>query len=201
MKNKSLVIVDGGGANFTSIQAALSRLGVLAEITSDAKVIQGADYVILPGVGAAGYAMKLLREKNLTKVIKNLSQPVLGICLGEQLLCSSSEENNTQGMDIIPLRVNKLTNIRVIPHMGWNTLENIDKNDPLLKGISSDDNFYFVHSFAAEIKQPYTLCVCNYGVQFSAVIKKNNFYGVQFHPEKSGKAGERILQNFLNIPI
>lgn len=193
-----MAIIDGGGANFTSVQIALTRLGADSVVTSDPECISKARHVILPGVGTAAYAMQKLKDKKLVDLIRNLSQPVLGICLGQQLLCDYSEEDNTECLKIIPLQVKKLKNIRIIPHMGWNNLDAI-KDDVLLRDIKESDDFYFVHSFAPEPLAPYTLGICNYGIAFAAVIKKTNFYGVQFHPEKSGVVGMFILNNFLKI--
>ena len=196
MKNNFIAIVDGGGANFTSVQAALDRLNIKSVVTADPSVIAQASHVILPGVGAAGYAMKLLNEKKLSAVIREIKQPFLGICLGQQLLCESSDEDDAKCLGLIPLKVVKLEGVRVVPHMGWNNLTYLQENDPLFAGISTKDNFYFVHSFAPQVDLKYTIGICDYGVNFSAVIKKNNFYGVQFHPEKSGVAGMKLLQNF-----
>ena len=196
MKNNFIAIVDGGGANFTSVQAAIDRLNIKSVVTADLSVIAQASHVILPGVGAAGYAMKLLNEKKLSAVIREIKQPFLGICLGQQLLCESSDEDDTKCLGLIPLKVVKLEGVRVVPHMGWNNLTYLQENDPLFAGISTKDNFYFVHSFAPQVDLKYTIGICDYGVNFSAVIKKNNFYGVQFHPEKSGVAGMKLLQNF-----
>lgn len=199
MSRKYVAIIDGGGANLTSIQAALSRLDVYSEVTNNQQQILAAEYIILPGVGTAGYAMQLLKQRNLSDLIHRLHQPVLGICLGQQLLCTSSDEDHIQCLNIIPTKVIKIKNVRIIPHMGWNNLIHIQNDDPLLHSITSEDNFYFVHSFAPEIKTPYTLAICDYGIPFAAVIRKNNFYGVQFHPEKSGDVGIKLLKNFLNF--
>ena len=196
MKNNFIAIVDGGGANFTSVQAAIDRLNIKSVVTADPSVIAQASHVILPGVGAAGYAMKLLNEKKLSAVIREIKQPLLGICLGQQLLCESSDEDDAKCLGLIPLKVVKLEGVRVVPHMGWNNLTHLQESDPLFSGISTKDNFYFVHSFAPQVDLKYTIGICDYGVNFSAVIKKNNFYGVQFHPEKSGAAGMKLLQNF-----
>jgi glutamine amidotransferase len=196
MKNNFIAIVDGGGANFTSVQAAIDRLNIRSVVTADPSAIVQASHVILPGVGAAGYAMKLLNEKKLSAVIREIKQPLLGICLGQQLLCESSDEDDAKCLGLIPLKVVKLEGVRVVPHMGWNNLTYLQENDPLFAGISTKDNFYFVHSFAPQVDLKYTIGICDYGVNFSAVIKKNNFYGVQFHPEKSGVAGMKLLQNF-----
>ena len=196
MKNNFIAIVDGGGANFTSVQAAIDRLNIKSVVTADLSVIAQASHVILPGVGAAGYAMKLLNEKKLSAVIREIKQPLLGICLGQQLLCESSDEDDAKCLGLIPLKVVKLKGVKIVPHMGWNNLTYLQENDPLFAGISTKDNFYFVHSFAPQVDLKYTIGICDYGVNFSAVIKKNNFYGVQFHPEKSGVAGMKLLQNF-----
>ena len=196
MKNNFIAIIDGGGANFTSVQAALDRLNIKSVVTADPSVIVQASHVILPGVGAAGYAMKLLNEKKLSAVIREIKQPLLGICLGQQLLCESSDEDDVKCLGLIPLKVVKLDRVRVVPHMGWNNLTYLQESDPLFAGISTKDNFYFVHSFAPQVDLNYTIGICDYGVNFSAVIKKNNFYGVQFHPEKSGVVGMKLLQNF-----
>ena len=192
-----IAIIDSGGANFSSIQAALYRLQVRSIVTSDHTLITNASKVILPGVGAAAHAMDLIHRKGLYTVIRSLKQPVLGICLGQQILCTSSEEGDAECLGIIPIRVKKLQDVRIIPHMGWNNLIYIKENEPLLEGIHTHDSFYFVHSFAPEVDANYTLAVCQYGVEFSAIIKKDNFYGVQFHPEKSGAVGERLLKNFI----
>lgn len=193
-----VAIVDSGGANFASIQAALDRLQVNSAVTRDPAIIINASKVILPGVGAAAHAMDLIRRQGLYSVIRSLKQPVLGICLGHQILCSSSEEGGAACLGIIPMRVKKLQGVRIVPHMGWNNLI-YDKENPLLDGINPKDSFYFVHSFAPEVDIKYTLAVCNYGEDFSAIIQKDNFYGVQFHPEKSGEVGARFLKNFINI--
>lgn len=193
-----IAIIDAGGANFASIQAALYRLQVRSIVTSEPAIIANASKVILPGVGAAAHAMDLIRNKGLYDVMRSLKQPVLGICLGQQILCASSEEGDVDCLGIIPLRVQKLQDVRIIPHMGWNNLSYIKEGEPLLEGINTQDSFYFVHSFAPEVDANYTHATCRYGVEFSAIIKKDNFYGVQFHPEKSGATGESLLRNFIN---
>ncbi len=193
-----VAIIESGGSNFMSIQVALTRLGIASNITSDVECIQQASHVILPGVGMAQYAMQQLCEKNLVDIIKNLRQPVLGICLGLQLLCRYSEEGNVAMLNIIPLDVKKIKNASIVPHMGWNNMETLQQ-DPLLSGINAADDFYFVHSFAADTNADYTLGTCQYGNPFSAILRKDNFYGVQFHPEKSGKVGATLLKNFITI--
>jgi glutamine amidotransferase len=192
-----IAIIAAVGANFTSIQAALKRQKVSSIVTNDPSVIVNAKGVILPGVGNAKYAMSEIYNQGLNDVIKSLTQPVLGICLGQQLLCSFSEEGDVPCLDIIPLRVARIQNVRVVPHNGWNSLKQI-KNDSLLFGIDKHDDFYFVHSFAPLATADYTVATCAYGNEFAAIIKKDNFYGVQFHPEKSGDVGERLLMNFIN---
>ena len=162
-------------------------------------IIVYAKKIILPGVGAAAHAMDLIRSKGLHKVICSLKQPVLGICLGQQVLCISSEEDDVDCLGIIPIRVKKLKDVKVAPHMGWNNLSYIKEGEPLLKDITPQDDFYFVHSFAAEVNSNYALATCRYVTNFAAIIKKNNFYGVQFHPEKSGIAGQKLLRNFISI--
>jgi glutamine amidotransferase len=191
------VIIQATGANFASIQAVFDRLGVPSIVSNDPHVIQSADKVIMPGVGSAGYAMNQMDALGLSTVIRNLTQPVLGICLGQQLLCQSSEEDDAQLLGIIPLSVNRIQDAPVVPHMGWNNLDWIQADHPLLAGLTPDDHFYFVHGYGVSVDERYTLATCDYGMPFSAIIHANNYYGVQFHPEKSGASGERLLQNFL----
>jgi len=191
-----IAIVKYNAGNISSVQNALERLGYSSMVTDDPKLIQQAEKVIFPGVGEASSAMQYLREKGLDEVIKNLSQPVLGICLGQQLLCRFSEEGNTKCLGIFNAIVKKFEPLLKVPHMGWNTLET--QNSELYNGISSEENFYFVHSFYAEISQE-TTAVCDYILPFSASMQKNNFYATQFHPEKSSQAGEQLLLNFLQL--
>ena len=198
MSDPVVCIIGGIGANLTSIQASLARIRVKSLVTQDPKCITASSHVLLPGVGAMGYAMKVLQDRGLIDVIRNLTQPVLGICLGMQLLCRYSEEDNMTCLNIIPCDVRKIQKSKLIPHLGWNTLDKIMYDRSLLfKGISASDCVYFLHSFAVEINKLFTLAVCEYGMPFSAAIRCNNFYGVQFHPEKSGKIGEKILKNFI----
>jgi len=193
----SIVVVDSGGANISSVLHALRRQGVYPVFSADADTIRTADRVILPGVGAAGQAMDVLRGHGLVDVIRALVQPVLGICLGMQLLFTSSAEDNADLLGIIPARLNRLAQsegLRV-PHMGWNTLTKV-KADPLSDPLV-DQWFYFVHSYAAPLGE-WTLASSNHGTAFSALVRKDNFYGAQFHPERSASAGARLLRDFLS---
>ena len=191
-----IAIVKYNAGNITSVQNALERLGYSSVVTDDPKLIQQAEKVIFPGVGEASTAMQYLKEKGLDEVIKNLKQPVLGICLGQQLLCAFSEEGNTECLGIFDVRVKKFEPRLKVPHMGWNTLE--AQNSELYNGILNEENFYFVHSYYAEVSQE-TTAVCDYIVPFSASMQKDNFYATQFHPEKSSLAGEQLLLNFLQL--
>lgn len=193
-----IVIVDTGCANLTSVRFALNRLGVEPVISADQSTIAAAEKVLLPGVGHAGFAMEQLEQKGLIEPIKALEQPVLGICLGMQLLLEGSQEGDTDCLGVIPGQVPPLdTKYLISPHMGWNTLVSV-KGGGLLNGLEVGDYFYFVHSFAAELSN-YTIAECEYGSRFSAAIKKDNFYGVQFHPERSGAKGLQVLRNFLEV--
>lgn len=174
----------------------MDRLGHQTLVTNDAGIISRADKVIFPGVGEAGSAMKYLRELNLDQVITSLTQPFLGICLGLQLMCQSSEEGNTIGLGVYDTEVRKFPPIRLVPHMGWNTLT--DLKGPLFKGLPANSDLYFVHSYYAGLSSQ-TIATCAYSFPFSAALQKDNFFAVQFHPEKSADAGERILKNFLAL--
>ena len=191
-----IAIVKYNAGNITSVQNALERLGYSSIVTDEPKLIQQAEKVIFPGVGEASTAMQYLKEKGLDEVIKNLKQPVLGICLGQQLLCTFSEEGNTECLGIFDVRVKKFEPRLKVPHMGWNTLE--VQNSELYNGILNEENFYFVHSYYAEVCSD-TSGICNYVVPFSASMQKGNFYATQFHPEKSSLAGEQLLLNFLQL--
>ncbi len=191
-----VAIIGSGGANFKSLQEAFNRLQVASVITNDRQLILNASHVVLPGVGAMGYAMNELASSNLASLIPELTQPVLGICLGLQLLCAYSEENNCAGLNIIPVQVARLKEIRIVPHMGWNEVKPINSAG-ILANLLPKDNVYFVHSYAAEVLEPYTQGVTIYGSAFSAYLRKDNFHALQFHPEKSGAVGEKILKNFL----
>ena len=195
----TLAIIDSGGANISSVIHALKRLGAEPVFTADAEVIRTADRVLLPGVGAAGAAMARLKELDLIQCIRELQQPVLGICLGMQLLFEKSDEDNTQCLGVIPgtlSRMNPSEGIRV-PHMGWNTTTSM-RNDPLLEGLPEQPWFYFVHSYRAPVG-PETLATCLHGERFAAIVRKGNFYGAQFHPERSARSGARLLANFLEL--
>jgi len=193
----SVAIIDSGGANIASLRAALSRLGAESVVTSDTGVIQRATRVLLPGVGSAHNAMARLRGSGLDKLIPTLKQPVLGICLGMQILFETSEEGPANGLAVIPGVVARLQFAPglPVPHMGWNQL-NQTKPDPLLDGVSSLDYVYFVHGYAVPAGS-WTVATTEYGSHFTAVARRDNFCGTQFHPERSGVVGARILANFL----
>lgn len=196
------VIVDTGCANLSSVKFAIERLGFTVTITDDIELIKNADKVILPGVGTAKHAMANIIEKGLVETLQGLTQPVLGFCLGMQLMCSSSDEGTddkpVKCLNIIPTDITPLKSEgKRLPHMGWNTLTSVSSH-PVLKGISVDGYFYFVHSFAAPISE-FTLASCEYGSKFSAIISKDNFIGCQFHPERSSALGSKIIKNFLSL--
>ena len=191
-----IAIIDYDAGNVKSVQNALKKLGFEAEITSDIETIKNAEKVIFPGVGEASSAMKKLQERGLDAVIPNLKQPVLGICLGMQLMCNASEEGNTKALGIFDCEVKLFPNSDIVPHMGWNNVS--EMKGKLLENISETDNFYFVHSYYAEICEN-TSSVCDYITPFSATLEKDNFFAAQFHPEKSGDAGFKLLENFLNF--
>jgi len=195
----TLAIIDSGGANIGSVIHALRRLGAEPVFTADAATIRAADRVLLPGVGAAGAAMTRLRETGLTHCIRALRQPVLGICLGMQLLFEKSEEDDTECLGIVPGTLKKMKSspgIRV-PHMGWNTAA-VSRADPLLAGLPEKPWFYFVHSYCAPLGEG-TLATCLHGEPFTAVVRRGNFCGAQFHPERSAACGARLLANFLEL--
>jgi glutamine amidotransferase len=192
-----VAIVDGGGANIASLQFALARLGVAGELTVDPAVIRSASHVILPGVGAARAAMDRLRQKGIADLIPRLTQPVLGICLGLQLLFERSEEDDTKCLGILEGAVRRFIAApgRPVPHMGWNQVLPI-RSSPLLADVPDNSYFYFVHSYAAATG-PTTTGSTDYGWPFSAVVESQNFLATQFHPERSGPLGARVLGNFL----
>jgi glutamine amidotransferase len=194
---EQIAIIDSGGANLASLQFALERLGARSRVTSDANEIRAAAHVILPGVGSAGDAMRRLRERRLDRLIPELAQPVLGICLGMQLLFDRSEEGATPCLGVMPGTVARLRppGDLPVPHMGWNRLHPLHE-DPLLEGVGPDDYVYFVHGFAVPVTAE-TLASTDYGGELSAVVRRANFRGTQFHPERSGPVGARVLANFL----
>ncbi|WP_284443281.1 imidazole glycerol phosphate synthase subunit HisH [Buchnera aphidicola] len=195
----NIVIVDTGCANLKSIKVAIKKLGYDSIITSNASIILESKKIFLPGVGTASAVMKLLSEKNIINIIQEFTRPILGICLGMQLLCNFSEEcNGVKTIGIIKSPVLRLrTNNLPLPHIGWNQIT-FQKEHVLFKKIPNNSRFYFVHSYMVPINK-YTLSTTSYGVNFSSVIQKNNFFGVQFHPEKSGNIGSQLLKNFLEM--
>lgn len=193
---KQVAIIDYGAGNIQSVQFALERIGIEATLTRDPKKIAESDRIILPGVGHASPALKALQENELDLLILTLKQPVLGICLGMQLMCNFLEENNESGLGIFTVDVRKFSNKEKVPHMGWN---NINKKDNLLfEGVPNNAYLYFVHSYFVDVGEP-TIAKSTYGLNFSAALQKDNFYGCQFHPEKSGKIGQQILQKFIEM--
>jgi imidazole glycerol-phosphate synthase subunit HisH len=210
----NIAIVKYNAGNIQSVLYALERLGIEATVTADAETLQTADKVIFPGVGEASSAMQSLRENELDVVIKNLKQPVLGICVGMQLLCNHSEENNTQCLGIVPVSVKRFpassnshgegflntaqtaTGPLKVPQVGWNEI--FDLRSPLFRNLENRSFVYHVHSYYAE-DSANTIAKCSYGVTYAAAVQKDNFYGVQFHTEKSAATGDKILQNFLTL--
>ncbi|MFK7750592.1 MAG: imidazole glycerol phosphate synthase subunit HisH [Kordia sp.] len=190
------VIINYGAGNIQSIKFALQRLGVEAILSNDISVIKNADKVIFPGVGEASSAMKKLKESQLDAIIPTLTQPVLGICLGMQLMCNSSEEGNTKGLGIFDTEVVRFSSTVKVPQIGWNTVQNL--KSPLFEGIRESEYMYLVHSYYAK-KSSEIIAESEYDIQYASALQKDNFYGVQFHPEKSSKAGSQLLQNFLNL--
>ena len=195
-----IAIIKYNAGNIQSVLFALERIGVNAIVTDDVEQILSADKVIFPGVGEANSAMQYLKEKELDKVIKGLTQPVLGICLGMQLLCKYSEENNTECLNIFSITIRRFQeNIKEgikVPQIGWNNIYAL--TSPLFKGIDENSYIYNVHGYYAE-DSGYTIAKCQYGLEYASAIQKDNFYGLQFHTEKSAATGERILKNFLDI--
>lgn len=199
--DKNIVIVNTGCANISSVKFAVERLGVQVTVSDNTAVIQKADKVFLPGVGSANAAMASIEQKQLSQCIQSLSQPVLGICLGMQLMVDDSEESlnhNTPCLGLIPGQVKRMQvgELR-LPHMGWNTVSKVS-DETLFKGIDDNSYFYFVHSFAVDVTE-FTMAACHYGMNFSAALRKDNFFGVQFHPERSSDAGAQLLRNFIEL--
>lgn len=191
-----LVIIDYGAGNIKSIQFAFKRLGYDAILSNNPEEIKAADKVIFPGVGEASSAMKMLKASGLDTLIPTLKQPVLGICLGMQLMCKSSEEGNTEGLGIFDVAVKRFDNSVKVPQMGWNTIANL-KSD-LFKDVKNEAFMYSVHSFYAENCKE-SIATTTYSIDFASALQHNNFYGVQFHPEKSSTEGEQILKNFIEL--
>ena len=191
-----IVIINYGAGNIQSILFAIERLGFQAVLTNDPETIQQADKVIFPGVGEASYAMSKLKESGLDTLIPNLKQPVLGICLGMQLMCHHSEEGNTDGLGIFDANVVRFSNNVKVPQMGWNQIYNL--KSPLFEGIKNNEYMYLVHSYYVPNCDE-AIAITNYDIEYASALQKNNFYGTQFHPEKSGDVGEQILANFLKI--
>ena len=201
MSKQNIVIVNTGCANIASVRFALERLGVEVTVSDDAAVISSADKVFLPGVGTAMAAMNSMRQKQLIEVVQRLKQPVLGVCLGMQLMVERSQENTHGDIACLGLMAGEVERMQVgdlrLPHMGWNTVSSV-KDNPLFDNIPAESYFYFVHSFCIANGEQ-TLATCDYGMRFSAAIHNNNFFGVQFHPERSGDAGALLLKNFVEL--
>ena len=199
-----LVLIKYNAGNTQSVLYALERLGAEALVTADPDEIRSADKVIFPGVGHAKTAMESLEANGLDAVIRELTQPVLGICVGMQLLCKHSEEEDTEALDVIPVHIKRFpsfgkdsgTGELKVPQVGWNNIYNL--KSPLFEGVAENSFIYNVHSYYAELS-PFTIATCHYGAEYAAAVQKNNFYGVQFHAEKSAEIGDKILDNFLRL--
>lgn len=191
-----LAIVKYNAGNIQSVLYALERIGMEAVVTDDHTLLRSADKVIFPGVGEASSAMNYLKERQLDSLIKSLEQPVLGICLGMQLMCMHSEENDTDCLGIFDTKVKRFSGSLKIPQIGWNLVQ--ETREPLFSHLPKEAYCYFVHSYYADVCDE-TAATTEYGVRFSSALQKRNFYGVQFHPEKSAAAGEQILKNFINL--
>jgi imidazole glycerol-phosphate synthase subunit HisH len=192
----NVVIVDYGAGNIQSVLFALERQGVKAVLSNELEVIEKADKVIFPGVGHAAAAMEKLQASGIDTLLPRLKQPLLGICLGMQLMCSHSEEGNTNGLGIFDVEVKAFEKNLKVPHIGWNNIEQLQ--GPIFKGIDNGSYIYMVHSYYAALSSE-TIAVCHYDVAYSAALAKDNFFGTQFHPEKSSVIGNKILKNFLAI--
>ncbi len=191
-----IAIIKYNAGNAKSVFNAVTRLGYEAVITDDFEIIKSAEKVIFPGVGEASSAMKYLKQKGLDKIIKNLKQPTLGICLGQQLMCEFSEEGNVNCLGIFPIQVKKFPPTEIVPHMGWNTIYSLETT--LFIEVQENSDVYYVHSYYCELSN-FTIAKTDYILEFSAALNKDNFYATQFHPEKSAGIGEQILKNFLEI--
>ncbi len=196
MSKQNIVIIDYEAGNVQSVKYALERLGVNAEISNCETTIRKADKVIFPGVGEASWAMKKLKETGLDKLIPQLKQPVLGICLGMQLMCEETEEGDTKGLGIFPVETLRFPPEDKVPHMGWNQIS--IKSGDLFENVKMDSFVYFVHSYYVPVNE-FTASETNYIRPFSASLQKDNFYACQFHPEKSGEIGQQVLSNFINL--
>jgi imidazole glycerol-phosphate synthase subunit HisH len=194
-----LAIIDSGGANIASLRYAIERLGIDARVTTDAQVVRNATHVILPGVGAAADCMERLRSANLVETVRSLRQPLLGVCVGMQLLFESSEEGDVACLALLPGRVHRFAEREglPVPHMGWNQLE-FDSLSPLLDDLAAGDHVYFVHSYCAPVNES-TVATATYGERFAAIVRRDNVFGAQFHPERSARAGALVLRNFLLV--
>lgn len=191
-----VVIIDYGAGNIKSVQFAFKRIGLDAVLSKDSEAIQQADKVVFPGVGEASSAMKKLKEAQLDLIIPKLKQPVLGICLGMQLMCNKTEEGNTKGLGIFDVSVKKFSNQFKVPQMGWNNV--FDLKSKLFSNLNEHEYMYLVHSYYVG-QCEYQIASTNYGLNYASALQKDNFYGVQFHPEKSSAAGEKILKNFIEL--
>ncbi len=191
-----VAVIKYNAGNIQSVKFALQRLGIEAHVSDEPKILKSADRIIFPGVGEASSAMQYLQARGLDKIIVNLKQPVLGICLGLQLMCRHSAENDVDGLNIFDVNVRRFPPQDKVPHMGWNTIR--DLSGPLFEGINPETYVYFVHSYFAELSAE-TSARSDYILPFSSALYRDNFYAVQFHPEKSGKIGEHILRNFLEL--